>query len=175
MVTTRIKTAKSFVEAYASLSVGGLLPLVAGDYSHTFAPAPLEQLMAKTISDIAAQITALRRILHGFHSHIRELIDSESYNQVVVWASSEAIFREEVKDTADPEEDWEYKGEYMLLFTMDESGEHITKLVEFVDSKGAERMMGLVMRATKNIKEATNEGTVTLNISSLGSATVGDG
>jgi hypothetical protein len=152
MASIRVKTAKSFVEAYASLSPDDLLPLVADDYSHTFAPASLKQLTPKTISDIAAQMTGLRSILHGFHSHIKEIVDSESSNQVVVWASSEAIFHEEVKDSAAPEESWEYKGEYMLIFTMDESGEHITKLIEFVDSKGAERMMGLVMRALRNIK-----------------------
>jgi ketosteroid isomerase-like protein len=152
MDSTCTKTAKSFIAAYSILSVEDFLPLLADDYSHTFAPASLERLTAKNKSEFAVQMFSLRGFLSGFTVYIKELIDSESSNQVVVWATSETMFREEVKDTGIPDEEWKYQGEYVFMFTMDEGGERITRLVEFLDSKGTDRMMGLVARARRNMK-----------------------
>lgn len=82
-------------------------------------------------------------------------MEDEKLNRVVVWATSEAKFREEVMDGND-EEDWVYKGEYVFIFSMDESGK-IERVVEFLDSKVAEKVMRLTGRAKENLERRENE------------------
>jgi hypothetical protein len=159
MDSIRIKTAKSFIDAYSGLRVEDFLPLLADDYSHSFAPASAERLTTKNKTEIAELISALHGVMRGFSVSIKEAIDSESSNKVVIWATSEALFREEAKDAGAPEEAWKYTGEYVLIFTTDDSGERITRLVEFVDTKGTDRMMELVVRAMKNMEERKKDET----------------
>ena len=84
----------------------------------------------------------------GFPVTAKEYTESESCNQVTVWATSKAIFRDDVKDD---EEEWEYEGEYVFMFWMDGSGERIERTVEFLDSLGTrERLMKLMRRAEEN-------------------------
>ena len=81
----------------------------------------------------------------------KEVIESQDSNQVVVWAMSETCFRDEVKDAGIPEDEWAYKGEYMFVFTMDESGEKIERVLEFLDSKKTkDTLLGLMERARRN-------------------------
>lgn len=82
-------------------------------------------------------------------------MEDEKLNRIVVWATSEAKFREEVMDGND-EEDWVYKGEYVFIFSMDESGK-IERVVEFLDSKVAEKVMRLTGRAKENLERRENE------------------
>jgi ketosteroid isomerase-like protein len=74
-------------------------------------------------------------------------------NQVAVWATSQTKFHEEVKDAEVPEDEWQYKGEYMFLLNVDDSEEKIERVVEFVDSKGTEGLCGLMQRARLNKAE----------------------
>jgi uncharacterized radical SAM superfamily Fe-S cluster-containing enzyme len=51
-------------------------------------------------------------------------------------------------------ERWRYKGEYMFMLWMDESGEKVVRVVEFLDSKGtADVLMPLMRRARENRAE----------------------
>jgi hypothetical protein len=68
--------------------------------------------------------------------------------QVVIWADSETEFHPHVRDN-DDEDEWKYRGEYVFILTMDQSGEKIEHVLEFVDSKGTERLRGLMARAWK--------------------------
>lgn len=76
---------------------------------------------------------------------------------VVVWATGSPQWREEVKDYAMfTEEQWIYVGEFVFMLTMDEKGEKITKIVEFVDSKGTDnKITPLMMRALGNLQNLT--------------------
>jgi len=156
MESTRIQTAKAFIAAYSTLSVEAFLPLLADDYTHTFAPASLGRPTPKTKSEFAAQMSSLRGVLRGISVHVKEAIDSASSNRVVIWATGETAFRDEAKDAGLPDEEWRAAGEYVFMFTMDEGGARVARLVEFVDSKSADRVMGLVVRARKNVAERQN-------------------
>lgn len=50
------------------------------------------------------------------------------------------------------DEEWGYLGEYIFIFTMDESGKGIVRVLEFVDGKGTERLRGLMARARRNLQ-----------------------
>jgi len=96
----------------------------------------------------------------GFPVTGKEYIESESANQVTVWATSRTIFRDDVKDDGIGEEEWVYEGEYIFMLWMDESGEKIVRTVEFLDSKGTVEKLGALMkRANDNRdKRAVGEG-----------------
>jgi hypothetical protein len=51
------------------------------------------------------------------------------------------------------EEEWLYVGEYVFFFSMDESGEKIERIVEFLDSKAAVQGRALVARARENLEK----------------------
>ena len=98
----------------------------------------------------AAFIVSLRDVMAGFPVTPKEMVDSENENTVTVWATSEAKFHEEFKDDSFSATDWAYRGEYMFILNMDPSGRKIRRIVEFLDSKGTERMYGLLARAKEN-------------------------
>lgn len=74
---------------------------------------------------------------------------------MIVWCTGRPQWREEVKDyEVFSEEQWEYVGEFIFMLTMDEEGEKITKIVEFVDSKGTDhKLWPLAMRAIGNLQK----------------------
>lgn len=74
---------------------------------------------------------------------------------VLVWATGSPQWREEVKDyEVFSEEQWDYVGEFIFMLTMDEKGEKIVKIHEFVDSKGTDtKMWPLAQRALGNLQK----------------------
>jgi hypothetical protein len=84
-------------------------------------------------------------------------MEDEQQNKVIVWATSQPIFHDELKDEGLTEEEWTYKGEYMFILSMNESGDKVERVVEFVDSKGSERFLGLIQRARTN-KDKRDKG-----------------
>jgi hypothetical protein len=59
-------------------------------------------------------------------------MEDQKQNRVIVWARSEGKIREEVKDAGLTEEEWCYREYYVVIFTMNESGEKIERIVEFM-------------------------------------------
>lgn len=72
---------------------------------------------------------------------------------VVVWCEGQPQFREELKDyEAFPKEEWDYVGEFVFMLTFNEAGDKITKVLEFLDSKGTDhRLWPLAMKATEKL------------------------
>lgn len=68
--------------------------------------------------------------------------------QVVIWATGRAVFRDEI--VGEDGEEWGYEGEYMFLLDVGDEGK-IERIVEFLDSKGTERLRGLVVRAREKL------------------------
>ena len=97
----------------------------------------------------------MQSLIERFPVTAKEIIEDEKLNRVALWATSEAKFREEVMDE-DDEEDWVYKGEYVFIFSIDESGK-IERVVEFLDSKVAEKGMELIGRAKENLERKEKE------------------
>ncbi|KAL3457037.1 hypothetical protein BJX64DRAFT_269663 [Aspergillus heterothallicus] len=83
----------------------------------------------------------------GFPVNTKAYFECEAQNSVIVWASSEAQFREEVMGL-DKREQWAYQGEYVFMLTLDEGGGRVVRTVEFLDSLATrEGLFPLVKRA----------------------------
>lgn len=76
-------------------------------------------------------------------------MEDEKQNRVVVWATGKPMWKEEVMDG--DKKDWEIEGEYMFILSMNESGEKLERVVEFLDSKRTEELRVLAARAAKNL------------------------
>jgi hypothetical protein len=102
-----------------------------------------------------AYSSTLREIMTGFPVFGKEYLESESQNQVTVWATSRTEFREDVKDDDGglAAADWVYEGEYVFMFWMDESGEKIVRTVEFLDSEGTNKALRPLMKRARENRE----------------------
>lgn len=74
---------------------------------------------------------------------------------VIVWATGRPQFRDELKDYEEfSKEQWNYVGEFVFMLTMDETGEKIVKVNEFIDSKGTDlKLWPLAVRAMTNLQK----------------------
>jgi hypothetical protein len=149
MTSTRLLTAQKYISHFANLDKGLLASLISETYTHEFAPTSLNPPGPFTKTGFLAHGASLSEIMRGFPVTAKEYFECEASNRVVVWATSEAHFKKEVMDGDEAE--WEYKGEYVFMFWMDESGEKIERTVEFLDSAATkERLFGLMARARAN-------------------------
>ncbi|GAD99014.1 hypothetical protein SNOG_13971 [Paecilomyces variotii No. 5] len=147
----RRETAEKFISIFGTLDTQLLDSLLAEDFVHQFAPASLglREPLGKQV--FLEHIGGIREIMVGFPVTANEYIENESGNQVTVWATSLANFREDVKDDGVSEKEWAYEGEYMFLVFMNETGEKITRVIEFLDSKATdEKLRPLIRRAREN-------------------------
>ena len=145
------QTAKQFLDQFGTLDVQALESILADNYYHEFAPASINPPGPFDRPGFLNHHGTIRDIMIGFPVAAKEYIVSEASRQVTVWATAETVFRDEAKDGEVSEEEWRFKGEYVFMFTMDESGEKITRTIEFLDSKAtADKLMGLMKRAREN-------------------------
>ncbi|KAF7341982.1 hypothetical protein MVEN_01785200 [Mycena venus] len=147
-----LATAATFIQVFASLNPDTIAPIQAENYRQEFAPASANGPPPRSRDEFAAHLRHLGEILSGFPVRAKQTWPNPSLRQVVVWADSETQFYPQFKDN-DDEEEWRYRGEYMFILTMDQTGEKIEHVLEFLDSKGTERLRGLMARARK-MKEA---------------------
>lgn len=155
MPSTRYQTAVEFIEDFENLSPSTMLARRTPDCTHIFLPSSIAP-PPKDNAAFEAHISRLHDIIKSFPVTAKEIMEDGDQNKVVVWATSQAQFYDEVKDRGLSDEEWAYKGTYIFILTMNESGDKIQKVVEFVDSKGTERLMGLMTRARAN-KEKREE------------------
>ncbi|KAL4862483.1 hypothetical protein BDV12DRAFT_190401 [Aspergillus spectabilis] len=151
MPSTRLLTAQKFIGYFATFDNAALESVLDESYHHQFAPASLNLPGPLDKAGFLARASGLTDIMTGFPVFAKEYIESESGNQVIVWATSKTEFREEVKDEGITREEWEFGGEYVFMFTMDESGENIVRTVEFLDSVATKKLSELIERAKKNL------------------------
>ncbi|KAL3473211.1 hypothetical protein BJX99DRAFT_261522 [Aspergillus californicus] len=152
-MSKRLLTAQKFISHFATLDKDLLESILADDYYHEFAPSSMNPPGPFDKQGFLEHGRHLDSIMTGFPVFAKEYIESESQNQVVVWATSKTAFRKEVKDDGIPAEEWEYEGEYVFIFTMDGSGEKVSRCVEFLDSLATRgKLMGLMKRARGNLE-----------------------
>ena len=156
MPTRRYDTAMAFIGDFATLDVATMLSRRTDDCIHTFLPASIAP-PAKDNVTFGEHISRLRDVLQKFPVTAKEVMEDEAKNVVIVHATSQAHFHDEFKDDGISSEEWMYRGEYIFMLTMDESGDKIKKVVEFLDSKGTERLLGLVKRARSSMQKARAE------------------
>lgn len=151
MESKRLQTAKKYIGHFETLDTDTLASVLAPDHIHQFAPASLAFPGPFTKEQFLEHGKVLRRVMTGFPVYAKEYVESEASNQVTVWATSRALFREEVLEGEDRGE-WEFEGEYVFMFWMDETGEKIVRTVEFLDSKGTEAVRPLLKRANEKMQ-----------------------
>lgn len=59
--------------------------------------------------------------------------------------------------TDDPSIDWTFHNEYMFVFTFDESGEKINRVVEMLDSMAVTKVQVLLKRAGENLAKSKGQ------------------
>ncbi|KAK2777674.1 hypothetical protein FQN53_002125 [Emmonsiellopsis sp. PD_33] len=155
MSSKRLQTIKKFIDSVIDLDPEIISPLLAENYTHHFAPASLGLAGTRDKQGTLASIARLRSVLTRFPLTAKEYIESEGSNQVVVWATSRLVFREDLTDDG---EKWEQEGEYVFMFTLDESGEKIVRNVEFLDSIKVGELFGLIKRAEENKEKREAQG-----------------
>ena len=133
MTSTRCQTALRFISAFETLSVETFRSLLTPNY--------------------------IKEVLESFPVRAEAISEDQQRNQVIISATSETRFRDDAKDAGIPDDEWAYKGEYVFIFSMDESGEKIERVLEFVDSKKTvDTLRPLMLRARGN--KAKAEGKV---------------
>ncbi len=159
MASKRLETAKKYLGLFATVDLQILESLLADNYVHQFAPASLNRPGGFDKPSILEYMSRRFGLLTSFTMTAKEYVESESGNQVMVWATSQATFRDDVKDAGVPDEEWRYAGEYIFLFSMDETGEKLVRTVEFLDSKATfDFMSGIGNRALENKEKLAAKG-----------------
>lgn len=140
--------ALAFLDSFDKLDGDANIALRAPNCRHTMAPTSLGFSPNMTNEQWAAHLNSTKQVLTSFPVMAKEIF--ESGNQVTVWATSEAVFREDAKDDEDGV-DWTYHGEYMFVFLFDGDGK-IERIVEFLDSVKVVQVGALIERAKRNLK-----------------------
>lgn len=146
------QTALTYLEGFQTLSSDSFLAILAPNAIQRFAPASCSPPPPMTPIAFANHIKHLREVLLGFPVFANEIFVNEEKSQVTIWATSETQFRDECKDGDTPAAEWLYRGEYIFILTTDPSHEKIVEIIEFVDSKGTERLRDLMSRARRNLE-----------------------
>ncbi|TKA61380.1 hypothetical protein B0A49_11267 [Cryomyces minteri] len=159
MASKRLETAKKFIGHFATFDTQTLDTILSENYTHHFAPTSLSPFGPYTKQGLLDHHNRMLTVMSGFPVMAKEYIESESGNQVAVWATSQAIFRNEVKDDGVPEKDWMYEGEYVFILSMDKTGEKIVRAIEFLDSKATmDKLVVLMKRAQENSEKKFGSG-----------------
>ncbi|KAH7377468.1 hypothetical protein BKA64DRAFT_767200 [Cadophora sp. MPI-SDFR-AT-0126] len=159
----RRKTALAFIESFSTLSATDMLSVRTPSCMHTFAPRSLGILAHSPMSNeqFAAHRSHFDGVLSSFPFQVKEMIDNPSANQVLIWTTASPVWVAAVTSDIDKDTDWSYTGEYMFLLTFEdgESGEdeggrfkRIERIVEFLDSKGTDRLRRLMQTASNNLR-----------------------
>ena len=158
MASVRCKTALALISDFETLDVATMISRRTSDCTHTFLPSSMG-IPPKSNAAFAEHITRLREVMPKFPVTPKEVWEDVQKNTVIVHATSQAHFHEELKDDGIPAEEWQYQGTYMFIITTDESGEKIKKIQEFLDSRGSMRLLGLIKRARENREKAGKKAT----------------
>lgn len=146
---TLVSIATTYLKVFTNLDASTIAHIQTPDYTHQFAPQSTNPPGPLSRGEFAQFVSSIRKVISDFRVTPQEIWPNPSLRQVVVLADSAPVFRDEVKDGGD-EGFWTYKGEYIFIIALDDKGEKVTGVLEFVDSIGTERVKALIARATAN-------------------------
>ncbi|KAF5566835.1 hypothetical protein FPHYL_3598 [Fusarium phyllophilum] len=146
--STLAATATTYIDVFRTLDTESLSCVLSDEYSHRFAPTLANLPGPMDHHSFIARLKHVGEAMSSFTVTVKQMWLNTSLRQVLVWANSETNFHRHLRDSDDDEE-WTKRGEYMFLMTMNETGERIMDVLEFVDSKATECIVGLVARALK--------------------------
>lgn len=140
--TTLQLTAETFLKFFDTLDVANLRPIQAESYTHQFAPASLN-IPVLSRDQFDAHITHIREVLKSFAGGAKETWVNTELRQVTMWATAVPQFHDHIIES-DPTRQWHYQGEYIFTLFMDDSGQKIERVIEFMDSKVTEQLLELM-------------------------------
>lgn len=147
--STLLATATAYLEVYTTLDTEACSALLSDDFRLEMAPASAS-LPTLDREACISRVSAIKEVMSTFPVTIINSWPNASLRQVLVWAKSEAHFHDHLKDGKTTE--WNLKGEYMFLMTMDESRMKVEHVLEFVDSKATADITAIVFRALEEKK-----------------------
>lgn len=151
MASTQEETALAFLRTFETLDLKTNLALRTDDCRHDMAPASMGFPSGKTNEQFAEHFNRVTSLMSAFPVTPKEIFAHDGSNQVTIWATSNAIFREEVKGD-DATVDWTYQGEYMFNLFFETGSTKIKRIIEFIDSQRVAQVMGLIERARHNLE-----------------------
>ncbi|KAF9761207.1 hypothetical protein IL306_003915 [Fusarium sp. DS 682] len=150
-VSTLTATAAAYIDVFRTLDTQALSRILGDNYNHQFAPASANLPGPMDRHGLIARLKHVGEVMSSFTVTIKQTWPNPSLRQVLVWADSETNLHRHLRGSDDDKE-WTKRGEYMFLMTMDESGERIVEVLEFVDSKATEQIVSMVARALEKKK-----------------------
>jgi len=153
MSSARVKTVNKFVEAFGRLDLGALYALVSPNFIYTFAPSSAALPAPMDYDTWSTRMGNVRALLKAYPIIVKTMIDcGDAENKVVIHATGQAQFKDEVMDDGIPNKDWVNNGEYIVIFTMNADAK-LDAVLEFADSKSVDRFAGMMQRASGNLQK----------------------
>lgn len=150
MASIRRDTAIAFIRTFENLDLDANIALRTPNCRHTIGPMSLGYKPDMTNDDFINHFSHIKEIIASFPVMVREIFADETGRPITIWAYSRAIFKDEVKDDEEPKVDWSYYGEYMFVLFMNEAGDKVERIIEFVDSDKVTKVRQLMLRAKRN-------------------------
>lgn len=142
--------AARFLEAFRDLSAEDHLALRAPECLQIFAPSSLNMSPTKTNEEFAEHLKGpLSLVLSHFPVIAKEVYINVGGRQATIWATAIPEFKPEAMGST-PAEEWKYQGEYIFILDVNEEGK-ITRILEFLDSLGTQKLRGMFKKARENI------------------------
>lgn len=146
--------ATSFLAAFTHLDAAAHIALRSPACKHVFLPSSYG-IPTLTNGQYGPYLSSLQDAIATWPVTAREIHTNpiggmNGTGHIVIWATGKPEFVAAMRSDGDGETDWEYVGEYIILLDVDREG-RIERVVEFVDSKGSDRLKGLIERARANI------------------------
>ena len=142
-------------DAVASFDKNRLAEILDPTYEHTFAPSSEEFGPPVDRDAFIGRFAGIEPVLTGLALKPIQSWPNEQARTITVHATGKPSFRDAVRDDGDAEGEWDFTGEYMFVFTMNESGEKIIKTFEFVEGKVATRMKAQIGKAFARISSGS--------------------
>lgn len=153
MSSLRVATVNKFVKAFSKLDLDALHALVSPSFIYTFAPSSATLPPPMDYDIWATRMGRVRALLKAYPITVTTMIDcGDAENKVVIHATGQAQFKDEVMDNGISKEEWVNNGEYIVIFTMNADAK-LDAVLEFADSKSVDRFVGLMQRAGGNLQK----------------------
>jgi hypothetical protein len=153
MSSIRVATVNKFITAFGKLDLDAIRPLVSPSFTYTFAPSSATLPPPMDYNTRVTRMGSVHALLRAYPITATTTIDcGDAENKVVIHATGQAQFKDEVMDNGMTKEEWMNNGEYIIIFTMNSDGK-LDAVLEFADSKSVDRFVGLMQRAGGNLKK----------------------
>ncbi|KAH8169094.1 snoaL-like domain-containing protein [Sarocladium implicatum] len=150
-----LDTAQALFDALAAFDTKRMGEILDPSYEHTFAPSSEEFGPPIGKQAFIERFAGISPVLTGIVMKPVQSWANDQTRTVTIHATGAPTFRDTIKAEEDVKDEWDFSGEYMFVFTMDESGEKIVKTFEFVEGKVATKMKAQIPKAFMRLSGAS--------------------